>query len=408
MAAEPVRQGGGARRLGVRIAARPQRPDKERGAVRLLAARPVDRHRPPGIVDEQLLAGIVTLAHRALQPLRPLTIPLAEGAVAQGGAAVGGLIFLPQKMQRHMLVALELGVHPGAVRQHDAAPRGHRAHLPYPPLQLHLLESQRLLPGEAGGEHRTTVLRDHSLREIQRLGGIARVQSAHLQLDELSERCGRDPRIRHRRRFLRGRAGADCYDPVRSFTSHLVTPAPPAHRLRQARQCLAAASSLVTANRPISSPAQGLAPASSLVTAASLAPVHTPDSPCARLGPGSRAAGRRSTADSPASPASGFGSPACSPGDMRALNSISAANECADRRKTAPGSTGIDVVLFFSLGRVLPARIMPRDRLSSTPQSPRTRGPPMPASPAGAPPRMPVYDARELLPAPPRCLIPYS
>ncbi|MGH7107495.1 MAG: hypothetical protein ACREFT_13435, partial [Acetobacteraceae bacterium] len=31
---------------------------------------------------------------------------------------------------------------------------------------------------------------------------------------------------------------------------------------------------------------------------------------------------------------------------------------CAGRRKTAPGSTGIDVVLFFSRGRVLLTRIM--------------------------------------------------
>lgn len=32
---------------------------------------------------------------------------------------------------------------------------------------------------------------------------------------------------------------------------------------------------------------------------------------------------------------------------------------CADRRKAAPGSTGIDVVLFFSRSRALLTRIMP-------------------------------------------------
>ncbi len=48
-----------------------------------------------------------------------------------------------------------------------------------------------------------------------------------------------------------------------------------------------------------------------------------------------------------------------------------------------------------------------RSTLIRSTVAPDTR-PPMPASPAGAPPRMPVCDARALLPAPPRCLIPYS
>lgn len=38
--------------------------------VRDLAAGAVDRHRAPRVIDEQFLAGEVTLAHRALQPLR--------------------------------------------------------------------------------------------------------------------------------------------------------------------------------------------------------------------------------------------------------------------------------------------------------------------------------------------------
>ena len=149
--------------------------------------------------------------------------------------------------------------------------------------------------------------------------------------------------------------------PSGPFTSHLVTPPPPARRPAHVLQSLAAASSLVTAKEPISSAAQRLALASSLVTRASLAAVrgHTPDSPRATPELGSHAAGRRSTAGSPALRATGFGSLACSPGGTQALSNIAAGHGCADRRKTALGSRGIDVVLYFSQGRVLLTRIMP-------------------------------------------------
>jgi len=86
---------------------------------------------------------------------------------------------------------------------------------------------------------------------------------------------------------------------------------------------------------------------------------HIPGSPRATPELGSRAAGRRSTAGSPALRATDFGSLACSPSGTQAWSNISAGHGCADRRKTAPGSTGIDVVLFFSQGRVLLTRIMP-------------------------------------------------
>jgi hypothetical protein len=149
--------------------------------------------------------------------------------------------------------------------------------------------------------------------------------------------------------------------PTGPFTSHLVTPPPPARRCAHALQSLAAASSLVTAKKPIFPPAQRLAPASSLVTPASLVAVfaHIPDSPRATPELGSRAAGRRSTAGSPVLRATDLGSPACWPGDTPAWRNIAAGHGCAGRRKTAPGSTGIDVVLFFSRGRVLLTRIMP-------------------------------------------------
>jgi hypothetical protein len=61
-------------------------------------------HRGAGAVDEQLLAGAVNLAHRAIQALGERLIVLAELRVAVGlSAGVLGLVFLPQRHQRHTL-----------------------------------------------------------------------------------------------------------------------------------------------------------------------------------------------------------------------------------------------------------------------------------------------------------------
>jgi hypothetical protein len=49
--------------------ARTHRSDEQLRMQRLLAAAAMDRHGAPGVIDEQLLAGEVTLAHRALQAL---------------------------------------------------------------------------------------------------------------------------------------------------------------------------------------------------------------------------------------------------------------------------------------------------------------------------------------------------
>jgi hypothetical protein len=115
VATEPVRERGGARRLRIRVATRPESADKDRGAVRLLAARAVNRNGGARVIDEQLLAGIVTLAHRALQPPHPMPIPFAVRAVAQRQRPVRGVIFVPQQLQRHMLMALQFRVDRGAV-----------------------------------------------------------------------------------------------------------------------------------------------------------------------------------------------------------------------------------------------------------------------------------------------------
>src|ERR1019366_6591799 len=107
VACEPVRQRFAARGLRIRAAARAHSADKQMRPERLLAARAIDRHRASGVVDKQLFAREVALAHRALQALRPGTVDLAERAAAVGRRAVTPLVLLPQQLQRHVPVTLE-------------------------------------------------------------------------------------------------------------------------------------------------------------------------------------------------------------------------------------------------------------------------------------------------------------
>ena len=107
------------RGLRVRIAAGAQGPDEQLRAVRLGPRVPIDRYRAAGVIDEELLAGEVPLAHRALQPCFPAPVDLAEGAAAVGGRTVLRAVLLPQQLQRYVPVALEILVDPGAVGRHE-------------------------------------------------------------------------------------------------------------------------------------------------------------------------------------------------------------------------------------------------------------------------------------------------
>lgn len=66
----------------------------------------VDRHRAPGVIDEELLTGDVPLAHRALQAPLPAPVALAEGTAPAGRFPVPLDILFPQQLQRHMPMAL--------------------------------------------------------------------------------------------------------------------------------------------------------------------------------------------------------------------------------------------------------------------------------------------------------------
>jgi len=87
-----------ARRLCVRAAACRPAAHKQVRAERLLAAA-VRKSAPcVGVIDKELLAGEVSLAHRALQTLLPAAVHLAERASAVSRRAVAPRVLLPQEL----------------------------------------------------------------------------------------------------------------------------------------------------------------------------------------------------------------------------------------------------------------------------------------------------------------------
>src|ERR1700688_404645 len=91
-----------------------------------LTAIAVNRYRAAGVIDEHLLAGEVSLAHRALQALLPVPINLAERASLVRRRTMLGAVFLPQQLQGYVSVAFELPMDPRAVRGRPARRFGRR------------------------------------------------------------------------------------------------------------------------------------------------------------------------------------------------------------------------------------------------------------------------------------------
>lgn len=120
MGADPVGEPLRPRRLRVGEARCAEHGDEDlrRSA---LTGKAVDHHRDAiaGIIDEQLVAGRMGLAHRHRQAALPGAVELTEARVPVS-AGLGGDIFLPQDRQRHVL-AFELAVHARPVGLGDAA-----------------------------------------------------------------------------------------------------------------------------------------------------------------------------------------------------------------------------------------------------------------------------------------------
>jgi hypothetical protein len=121
---EPVGELLGGRGLGVGVVAGPQDADEEFDLDDLARRRVDDRRLLPGVIDEDLLAGPVLLAHREPMAGEPLAVVVAEPGVA---VAVGVLLEILEVQQfQGDAGLLPLGVEVRAIGDGAAAPAGRR------------------------------------------------------------------------------------------------------------------------------------------------------------------------------------------------------------------------------------------------------------------------------------------
>lgn len=124
VAPEPVGELLRGGRLGVGVIARPEDADEELD-LRDGPARGIDEVRLlAGVIDEDLLAGAVLLAHREPVPGEPLAVEVAEPGVAVAGGMLLEVLQVEQFQGDAGL--LPLGVEVGTVRQRPGRPRRRR------------------------------------------------------------------------------------------------------------------------------------------------------------------------------------------------------------------------------------------------------------------------------------------
>jgi hypothetical protein len=148
------------------------------------------------IVDEQLLAGAVDLAHRSLELLGEAPVVFAELRVAVGLAiGVIGTVFFPQQHQRHALAAqflmqaavVRLNMVPWALRRNQQAP-----------LERRFVGALYSRPVQAGGSGQAKLFGDGGLRQAQRGGDLpVRQVRVQLQTQYIFNLTHIDPRCRH-------------------------------------------------------------------------------------------------------------------------------------------------------------------------------------------------------------------
>jgi hypothetical protein len=137
--------------------------------------------RGAGVVDEELLAGAVDLAHRALQPQRVAPIPFAELAVAVGRLpGMGGDVLFPQQHERHAF-APQLLVGAAVVRQHVVG-RAVQTALHEPALQCRVAQRLNGGPVQARDARQADVLGHDTLGDAQR-GGDSFVGEAGFEFE---------------------------------------------------------------------------------------------------------------------------------------------------------------------------------------------------------------------------------
>ena len=116
---QSLRPGG----LGIGVARRPEHGHEHLRLAQLPALAVHDGRRVAGVVDEQLLAGAVRLAHDHIDPLAEGAVALAELAVLNPIGMLG-LVLLPQQRQGDPL-APQLGVNVRPIRHRTLRRRRH-------------------------------------------------------------------------------------------------------------------------------------------------------------------------------------------------------------------------------------------------------------------------------------------
>ena len=194
--ADPIRQGLRPGRLGEGITRGPEHGDEDLRLAHLPGLAVDDRHRLPGVVDEQLLASAMLLAHHQVEFPGPGPILVAEPAVLEP-LRVQRLVFLPQQRQRHVL-ASQLPVHlaPHRQRARRAARRRRRIQ---PPFQTGVVERLGHGPTEPGHLGPPQVIAYGRRRRPQAAGNRPDAQRrGEVQPQHLSNLAHRQPPVRQR------------------------------------------------------------------------------------------------------------------------------------------------------------------------------------------------------------------
>src|ERR1017187_7244761 len=109
------------RSFGKRIAAGAQHGNEHGSRMDFAGRGIVYRNRRAGVIDEHLLAGAVCLPQYQIELLQPTPVQIAEPAVTIA-VPVALAPFLPDQLQRQILVGLKLMVDNGPVRLRMLAP----------------------------------------------------------------------------------------------------------------------------------------------------------------------------------------------------------------------------------------------------------------------------------------------
>ena len=188
--ADPVGGGLARRGAGERVVRRTQRGHEDLRLGDLTGAGVNDRYGGAGVVDEQLLAGDVDLAHRALLALRELAVLDAEAGVLVG-LGVGRGVLLPQQHQSDA-GALEFLVHQSEVGRQLVAGSGHRRAV-QAGLQVFVAEALGKGPVHAGHPGQQDVLAHHALGGLERAADLVVAQPGlQVQAQCLSDLSHRD------------------------------------------------------------------------------------------------------------------------------------------------------------------------------------------------------------------------